>query len=536
MWFKWRRAPGFIRAPFSPSGLNVLLAVACLMLLQYRADLRLYPVWRGWADQDHYLSAARAWAALNFDPAQHNYPPGYPLLGALFVHLTPAQPFLIPNLICSAAALVLFTRIARRLRPDWVHAEAIAALCFIACTAIGKTSIDLWVVPWTTTAAAPLLFACILMALRYQDRTRLSDLAWLGLAAALCVMVRPSDGALIFLVCAGFCAAHLIASRAAPRILATHGLGLAACFGAGLLLAVAAHVLVHGWSLGRYVGGSAATGFEWRLIPLRWVTLFVSPRPLFPQGAGMASVFFWLPPGIAGMFFAVCARPARVAAANALVAIAVGTSWLLYLSYRDLEPYGLWRFNNAHYFKWTLPFLGLWAIGFLAAWVRRAAWRPAALSLALAAALFCWRPEFVPSAHGTQPFDGARLIVPGGLRPMDRVVILPVRGVWRDLYYNETKLQTNNGIFSNTRDFKLFPIQAGAMLMPLRPLPAGDAALILGEGLSLPARVDWQTGSARLVFGIPCLVTPRSQACKTREDRMHPPEHAPAAPMQLGKR
>eukprot|EP01035_Chromulina_nebulosa_P034043 gene34043-45631_t len=60
--------------------------------------------WWSWSDQFRYLRAATAWAGGDLDPAQHWYWPGYPLLAAPFVGLTPAQPFLIPDLLCLLAS------------------------------------------------------------------------------------------------------------------------------------------------------------------------------------------------------------------------------------------------------------------------------------------------------------------------------------------------------------------------------------------------------------------------------------------------
>ena len=519
------RANGMMRRSTLP------LAVAVLLLLQMRADIRLFPIWIGWADQLRYIRAADAWAAMNFDPLRHHYPPGYALMGALFVHLIPSQPFLVPDLLCSTAALVLFTRVARRLCPAMAYVEVVAAICFVGCTAIGHSSVDLWVVPWTTTAAAPLIFACLLLALRYCSSLRPANLVWMALAAGVCATIRPSDAALVLMVCSAFCILRLSSARLAPRAVVRHAAALAAGLSVGLLPGIAAHLLVHGWSLGGYIGGSASMGFEWRLIPFRWVTLVICPRPLFPQGMGMAAVFVWLLPGFAGMGLVVSGAQSRPAFANALVAATVCAYWAMYLSYRDLEPFGLWRFNNVHYFKWTFPFLGLWAIDWARAWVQPGARRRAALASAAAALLLCWRPEFVPQAHGTESTDGMRGAVPGGMQPINHVFMLPVLGRWLPLYFHETTLRVDGETFRNTSDFKIFPTPSGAMLMPLRPLPAGDATIVLGEGLTLPPRADWVSGSARLVFGVPCLVTPHSQACKVRDDIMHPPE----PPMPPGK-
>ncbi len=79
------------------------------------AAARLDQGWWTWWDQGRYLDAALAWAAGDLDPSRHFYLPGYPLLAAPFVHLTPAQPFWWPDLACLLAAMMLFALLAARL-------------------------------------------------------------------------------------------------------------------------------------------------------------------------------------------------------------------------------------------------------------------------------------------------------------------------------------------------------------------------------------------------------------------------------------
>lgn len=75
----------------------------------------------GW-DQPRYLRAALAWASGTLDPAEHWYLPGYSLLAAPFVHVTPANPFLLPNLALLLASLWLTAALAARLVPrSWAR-------------------------------------------------------------------------------------------------------------------------------------------------------------------------------------------------------------------------------------------------------------------------------------------------------------------------------------------------------------------------------------------------------------------------------
>ena len=168
--------------------------------------------------------------------------------------------------------------------------------------------------------------------------------------------------------------------------------------------------------------------------------------------------------------------------------------WALCLSYRDLQPYGLWRFNNVHYFKWTLPFLALWAVQLLAALGSAAMrWR-AAGALIVASTLFAWRPVLTgPSALEARQV-GRTVTLPGGLAPLDVAVRLDLAGSWNALYFGFFGLHAGGQTFLNSRDFKVIPVIGGALLFPLRTLPAGPAVL------DLPWDVNLAGSSAATMF------------------------------------
>jgi hypothetical protein len=290
----------------------------------------------------------------------------------------------------------------------------------------------------------------------------------------------------------------------------------------GLVPFAAAHVLVHGLAPGGYLGVVASRGFQWRLIAFNWVSLAVGPRPLFPQGVGMEVVFPWLLPGIGGAALAIGAGRGRAVAANLIVAGTVCLYWLLYLSYPDIHAYGLWRYSNVHYFKWTLLFLAFWAFLLLRALILRGHRAAATAALLAAALLFCWRPVFVPDSKGSETTDTVQAAVPPGLSPMNRAVILPAHGTSFDLFFGRSKLRIGDQVFTNTFDFKLFPDGAAMLMLPLRVLPPGAASLTLAPGVSLPRASTWLAGTTDLQFGVPCFVTPRLSDCKPRPEALQP--------------
>ena len=501
-----------------------LLCYAVLAAVTLGIQAHKYPdftsFWAG-LDQHRYLEAAQAWAAGDLNPARHHYLPFYPLLGAAFAWLTPWQPFLLPDLACLLASLAIFQRIASRLAPGWPPVAA--ALCFTVAVLSSRTAIAIWVIPWSTTGSAPFQFLAVLLALRFAERPSPRRAGLFALSVAAIAGFRPSDAAVLLATGGAYAGWALLRARTPLH-------GWTSCAGAGLaglllgaLPAALAHFAVFGLHAGPYIGGSASIGLEWRLLPMRWVMIVIGPRPLLPEGTGLAAALPWVAPGLAGLiltlFTAVRRGPGFGPGVSAglrpapgpgvLVAATVALHWALYLAYRDLQPYGLWRFYNVHYFKWTFPFLVLWAAQLGVALVHRPR-RPGAIAACVVAALaLAWRPALrdrvaqpaQPTAHG--------IAVPAGAFRLDRALQLNLAGDWRTIYFGDATLQAGSAIFHNTTDFKLMPTPGGALLLPLRPLPDDAATLTWPDGLTPGAAPFLTTARQGVVFGLPCVVLSR---------------------------
>ncbi len=467
-------------------------------------------------DQQRYLTSARAWAAGDLSPTQHHYFPLYPLMGAAFVWLTPGQPFMVPDLLYLLASLFLFIRIGRRLAPGW--GDAVFALCFSVAVLSGKWLFFwLWVVPWTSSGEAPLQYATLLLALRFAERTGGCRAFPLGLCLGLAAGIRPGDAAVLGIGCGFYVLYALLHGRAGPRLSAiSAGAGVLG-LGCGLLPWVMAQVAISGLSLGAYAEKSASIGFEWRLLPMRWVCLVIDPRPLLPEGNGMGEVLPWVFPGIAGMLFGLMPRAGYRLAPAALVAATLSLHWALYLSYRDLQPYGLWRFTNVHYFKWTFPFLVLGCVQLAAALARRGDRVRACLACALTLCLILWRPVRTDAAPASLQASGHSLLLAQDLTPLDSALALPLSGSWRSLYFGAFVLHAGGRDYRNTFDFKVLPVPAGALLVPLRPLPRGPAMLDLPDDVSIGAAADARRFAQSIRPGVPCGVFPRRANCVTQQ-------------------
>ena len=495
-----RALPGRLAADWS--SWSVAACVLLLSAVPLAVHAHKYPDFAGFfagVDQQRYLIAARAWAAGDLNPAQHHYLPFYPLMGAAFVWLTPLQPFMLPDLACSLASLAIFLRIGRRLAPDW-PAGAVAA-CFVLGVFGGRSVVAVWVVPWSTTGSAPAQFLAVLLALRVGERPTARRVALFTLAAALVAGFRPSDSAVLLAGGGVFCAWAVLRANAGMGAWVGCGAGAAIGLAAGLLPVAVAHAAVFGLSPGPYIGESAAIGLEWRLLALRWVMVVIGPRPVLPEGVGLAVGLPWVAAGIVGMVLGLLRPQGRRACI--FVAAIVVLHWAVYLMYRDLQPAAIWRFYNMHYFKWTFPFLALWATRLAVALATPRHRIRALAAVAVAAPLFMWRPVLREPALLPAVSDGRTVRVSLPAAGPGRALQLPLQGPWDALYFGKYRLTLDGHALTNKGDYRMQPVANGALLLPLRNLHAGQVVFDLPGGIGFNAALPVEMLRLGVVFGLP---------------------------------
>ncbi|HYD81190.1 MAG TPA: hypothetical protein VEC06_15400 [Paucimonas sp.] len=448
--------------------------------------------WWGWFDQGQYLLAAKAFAALDFSPDRHFYPPLYPLLGSLFVRWWEQHPFWLidlAGLLWFSAVFLLFARryVSRRC----------AAFLYAASVLLNHRVFPDFLIPWTTTVGAALLSVGIYGLLRLDDRPSGQGGAHRGavfgvsLALGLLACLRPVDGLVGGILWLAYMARALRLERrpaGAPdrfrRPLASAVAGLA-----GLALGPAAFAgfnhAVFGSVRGRYVEVAAANGFFPADIAEKFVSLFFDGQALYLEpGSGIAEHFPWMALALVGLIFVLARgdRPLRV------VALAVCAQFILYLPYGDLLPTGIWRFHNLHYFKWTFPYLALAAWLLLAHAAR--GWRDdmrkavvkmgAVLTAAALLAALGFRIENAAAvvAADAEP-SGAmsfRLKAEGG-KPersveVDLIDVAGLQGAFADVYFGKHKLWVDGRELHHVRDFRALPAPWGVRLLFIRPLAA----------------------------------------------------------------
>ncbi len=515
-----------------------ILASAVVITVLYLVAYRHHPAhphigggsgWSTWFDQERYLNAARAWSQGDLDPTRHWYPPGYPLLAALFVRLLSVHAFLPLDLLCLLASFWLFSRLAGRLAAAVPHASALGAALFAAVTAVSPLGLAIWVVPWSSTGAVPLVYACLLAALRFIGDPRRPRFAFLtGLAGGLVVAFRPTDIMPLFLACSIGMTATVLRSRPGwKQAIVGAGAGVA---GVALAFGVVAAVYlpIYGFHESDYIVSSGMIGFDWGLVPLRWVTLMLDPRPLLSSGQGLIEAFPWMVAGLAGFAVYLILPPRGTdRLAHATVILAATLHILVYLAYRDLHSGGLFRFANYHYFKWAYPVLALYAALLAHALLTATGRRLPMLGVTLVSAglLLPWRAELrvtgaAPDAEVAS--DGHSIAFDSGLASVRDGLLVAASGDWGTIYFGPHDLTVAGHAYGSIADYKLLPRAGGFLMTPLRPLATGPARLTLRSGILADPSLAPLHVHQEIVFGLPCWLPETWHACAP-EDLIPPP-------------
>jgi hypothetical protein len=493
------------------------------------------PGWIGWFDQGFYYKAALAWAHGNLDPAQHWYLPGYTLFAAPFAALMPLHAFLLPDLIALLAATWLFGRLAERVAPELPSAGLVGSVVFFVCSVALPTLRDVWVVPNSSSLSTPIIYAALLSTVLFcRDGGRP---VWVFLAALACCALagmRPSDSMAPTVAAAAGIGVSLLIHRGGVRRISLSVVGglLGAAVIAGTL--GLAYYALYGTAKSGYVQLSMMLGFEWRLLPLRWVLLVLDPRPVLADGKGLIEGFPWIVPGMAGCAAALVVPAVRARGLRLVNAVVVGGACLhvaIYLCYRDLHPGGLFQFSNFHYFKWVLPVMALYAVRFgwaLAVGPQRVA--TALVGVVPLVILLPWRISLdavTPPVPLAPSYSGLALNFTADFNDVHNVLMVPTNADPGRLYGGGHSVDIGGRNWGFV-EFRAYPQPGGFMLTPLRPLGAGPAVLKLEPGTGA-FRTSALPVLARqnIVFGVPCLVWSERRACGPTE--LIPPVMLPAS-------
>lgn len=356
----------------APSGVVVQVAALIFLFALYQYTYHTYSAvpgnsakyplgWWGWTDQGLYLKSSNAFAALDFRSASHFYPPLYPAIGAFFLPFSRLHPFYLVDLVLMAGFfLLVFSIFQHRL------GARLAVLPIVAGMALYPVVGLQWVIPWTTTLSAFLLAAALVLFDQFERmrgepgriRNFLLNGFLFGAVVGSQIPVRPADIATVAPVAILY--AIMVVRMMAGGTVDQRRRGAMAVVGgiAGFSLPLASFIgfnlVSTGTAAGRYFGTVVGgIGFDVTQIPERLFSLFIASQPYFLEfNADWLSV---IPVFFIAVVFAIVASffpgPATLRVAGVMMAVQL----LVYASYRDSLPTGMFRYYNVHYYKWMFP-------------------------------------------------------------------------------------------------------------------------------------------------------------------------------------
>src|SRR5262245_7754500 len=418
--------------------------------------------WWGWYDQGEYLKGANAILHGDLTWDKHFYPPLYPAVGAIFLNWSSGHSYFLPNLLCWLWFVFAFIRLADRYVPRWS-----ALVLLYGTTIVSHELLVNYVIPWSTTLSMALLATGILGLVWLQDvregkRKRISG--WqvfiVAISLGLLVPTRPVDAVVGVVLGLAWLIEYWRARRnaadnlpALSRFLPLTVIGIAI----GPTIYFVFNKLVFGNPLGGYIkviGGG--NGYYPADLPEKFISLWLDGKPLYGENnAGLTEHYPWLFLSLAGFVWALLRGDTLLRVA----ALAIGLLFALYMPYNELLPPGIWRYKTIHYFKWTFPFLALFAWllvkEVLEGWRRREGWVfPAALLGAIPALLLSLHLAiYVKPIRGiSEPGQAMRFELPDG--EVDFIDFKGLNGGYTEIDLGEHRILLDGRELKRVRDYK----------------------------------------------------------------------------------
>jgi hypothetical protein len=357
-------------------------------------------------------------------------------------------------------------------------------LLFVLAAAADPVLFQQWVVPWTTTPVAALVWLLLAVAAAHIEGRRHPVL--LGLLAVCLPILRPTDVLLAVPPLATCLLVDLRTHRLALRDIGGFAAAVlvVACLYAGL------HLKIYGLAPSYYMTMSANTGFSLHHFGWKTYLILVDPTAWIGGGEGLLRRAPWMILGVAGLIAAL-RRPIP-----AMLAVTLAIHSLFYISYVDLLPTGFWRYLNVHYWVWTFPGFALLALLLVRDILDRAHRSLAIASLAGVMALLCIHLDPAPAAQD-EPADA-----------LDYRVENPS---FEAVYFGDLKITDAVGTLSNVQNIRSIPMPGTIRVLALTRALHGDITAS-GEGLNglTPTRLRvtprlglpfWPWRSPDAVFG-----------------------------------
>lgn len=466
--------------------------------------------WWGWSDQGKYLLSANALSNFDFAPDKHFYPPLYSALGAIFLKWSSGHMYFVLNLFSLLWFAFVFVRFADRYVPRWGS----VALLF-GTTIFNYTLFENYVIPWTSTLSVALL-ASGFLGLVWLDEvqnglpSRVSGLQVFFVATCLGLLVptRPADAVVGGVIGLGlliiYCQTRKKFVKSVPRI--SHFF-LLSIVGAsiGPLFFISFNTVVFGSPTGGYIQAAGANGFFPADLPEKFISLWLDGFTLYGEpNAGLTERYPWLFLSLAGLVWVLIRGDSLLRS----VAYAIVVLFVLYLPYGDLMPNGLWRYLNIHYFKWSFPFLALFAVllvnKVLFSRRDRKGWVISLICLFVI-------PLFLLSLHCFVDVTSVLMRTANNKKdislelPEKRVDLIDIKGLsggFTDVYFGSHRLLLDGRELIRVRDYRLLPMSWGVRLLFIRPVVGHSVEFYPDQKLTrLPGPLSAQLGTYRFTLG-----------------------------------
>lgn len=308
--------------------------------------------WFLWWDQGQYYKTAIDLSNANILPSSYWH--GYPALGAIFIKLLPAHPFL-PSTVIGIAALYLSLYTALRNFASNPESAGISAVLLVTPLAIFRTS---FVEPWNTLPPH-VTFSFLAAALIFRKPT-LAACTVGSLLTAYTITCRPSDALFLSILWLGG-ALNLSAYRAKLTALSVHF--AACCLAIAVLITI--NLITYGSWSSPYISNSGGN-FNWSDIPFRAYQLFIDGTVLsgessLPVGTVMSSFLGlcpWLVFALPGLYSAFPLFGARlwwfIASSTTYVVFYLGFNFVA-------NPGHFWSYSLYHYCAVLVPWFGFFS-------------------------------------------------------------------------------------------------------------------------------------------------------------------------------
>jgi hypothetical protein len=466
--------------------------------------------WWGWFDQGKYLLSANAFVQLDFSPDKHFYPPLYPALGAIFLKWSSGHLFFLINLAALTWFSYVFIRFADRYIPRW---GSIALL--FSTTIFNYTLFVNYLIPWTSTLSVALLSSGILGLVWLDEvktgiRKNLSGwhVFFVAICLGLIVPTRPADavigGAIGLCLLLSYWRTSRELFQHLPRISIFLALVLAGSI-IGPLFYLSFNLLVFNAPFGSYIQVAGSNGYFPADLAEKFYSIWLDGFTIYGESnAGLTDRYPWLFLSLGGLVWVIMRGDSLLRS----VALSIALLFVLYMPYGDLLPNGLWRYLNIHYFKWTFPFLALFALLLIKqTWFT---WQEGKGRFFNSTFLFII-PLFLMSVHlvlDVTPVTIRSNINQSNIsfdlsnKKIDFIDFKGLSGGFTEVYLGSHRLILDGKELTRVRDYRLLPMSWGVRLLLIRPTDGSYMEFFPDQRLTRTnGPLSAQIGSYRFVMG-----------------------------------